>query len=922
MTLPYLASKSNIYSWINDQLDALKSSKILKLSSFPSNGPLLKNQIAEIIECIHEFLYSCNSPIEIETISMSNKHIDELPENILIIGHNVKYFDIHSNNLTLLPMSLQDFKNLEILDISSNKIWQIPNSIISNLPNLRVLSLKDNKFKYLPPTIGELENLNFLEVADNPLVLPPQDLIKSFQKQRSGLDWVVELKNYLVANKSILNQKSAELFELRKNRNETIQNQDETIHHTGPSVSRSMSASDTRSSRASRRMGLIIKKNDRSTSNSDDITEELESNSSSFLTAQDASILSTSNDSSSHSFSQPSHENSFQIETPPPVSASVPTSQATSPNQPPSVLQHSKTSNSLSNVNSNSGARLTRPIPTRQRSNTLKEIDRFMEKNEVDTENKSSAYFRRLSTLQELPSDESNASRPESSNVNNRTQQVSLDVKNEKEPINQNDHDSLKQLSSLHLSVKSDETPRLSVGVSRSTPIPPHELSPTKIPSAKKHSSTAIIKVSRKILFAFSELHSSVRRFSGFCGDKKVRYKMVSYLYTTKSNVDTLVENLEIMEEHGNNIDQIVTCLRSCITSFKAMMTLLTDNFQVSVKNIDLCFIRMLYLTIYGSTNELLNAYRILVPNSKPPQFNVPITSQAIEQGKPKLPINTNSETDEVDEKLYRAIDVATTNAKDVFSELTRAIGTSVIASTDNSTTINPTVAKHVKELTSICMASMEITKNLKIKLVTIRNNPSMQTKRGFWDDINSFLKAIIQTFQTVKGIMQDLPILNEIRGSMSTLTKNTKDLTVLLEVSSYKSMSSESNSTSNSHPPQLISIPSVSNIFTPVSSHPTLSLSQLNLTQLNTQPVRTPLAATLGAAAQAIMPTINSSTSDTTPLPTNFNTSILSPPALNSGPTTVPVNSSGQYFAKNGINPFDGLIMKNREDKLQDPDK
>lgn len=81
--------------------------------------------------------------------------------------------------------------------------------------------------------------------------------------------------------------------------------------------------------------------------------------------------------------------------------------------------------------------------------------------------------------------------------------------------------------------------------------------------------------------------------------------KMVSFLYSTKSNINSLVENLELMEESGNNSEQIAQALHSCIGSFRSIMKLLHENISVFVTNIDVCFIRMVYLSLYGSFNEL-----------------------------------------------------------------------------------------------------------------------------------------------------------------------------------------------------------------------------------------------------------------------------------------------------------------------------
>lgn len=522
----------------------------------------------------------------------------------------------------------------------------------------------------------------------------------------------------------------------------------------------------------------------------------------------------------------------------------------------------------------------------------------------------------------------------------------------------------------------------------------------TTPPSAKRinqHTASILVKVSRKVLFSFSELHSSIRRFTGFCIDKKITIKMVTLLYTTKSNIDSLVENLELMEDKGGNSEQITSCLRVSIASFKQIMTLLSENFATFVAKIDVCFIRMLYLTVYGSFNELLNAHKLLTapvvqnssrtlsflastPANLGSNMSAPLSKATSSSDLTKLDtfllLNTSngqstldpkhgkqlhgflnssnaaaithntsstnignvsshtfSDTDEVDEKLYNAIDIATTNAQVVFVELTKAISKSALASA-NLLQISSSVAAKVKELTGVCITSIEASKRLKTKLITIRNNPSHTTKIIFWEDVNLFLKAIIQTFSSVKAVMKDLPILNEIRASMATLTKATKEVTILIEVSSYKSMSTEFNNSSQQlntpaavgAPPLLNSIPSVSNIFAPLSAfpsqqQPTRAQSLTNLAQqqhyphgqqnITQPPIKTPLTASLGPAAQLILPALNGDGGSP-----RLTTGQLTPSGFSSfqlGSVTAP-QSTGQFYAKNGMNPFDGLILANRE--------
>ncbi|CAN3375348.1 hypothetical protein DIURU_002452 [Diutina rugosa] len=735
-----MASRSQILSYLNDRSEQISASRAIKVCGLnQSNSDITA---AQVVDIIHEFLYSFQPPLEVDQLVLSNNNFEEFPSNLALVARSVKYLDLHSNNFRGIP-ELGELSRVEILDLSSNKISFISPNWLRNMTHLKVLQLKSNRLRYLPSALGRLTNLNLIEVGDNPLLMPSLDLIRQLQNQTSDLDWVRELKNYLIANGAKLDAKIAQeqsttshAFSIPSAGTTTIT----TSSNSGAgAIGESANADAIKSARATRRMGLIMKK--------DDDTEE--TGSSPIQLSRSVSAL-----------------EQMQIVTPPPIPKS-PTSAQNSP-------------------------------ASRKRSNTLKEIDKLLEKNDgVDTEHRSAAYFRRLSTLQE------------SEEATNVPRQISQS-----------------QISTL-----------------------------TRDSGNIKPRRSSLIKVSRKLLFAFSELHSSIRRFTGFCTDKKITMKMVSSLYTTKATIDALVENLEVMDENTNNtsftLEQISASLLSCIGSVKSIIKVLGESLIHFMEHTDVCFIRSLYLTFYGSINELSNAYRLL---AKPPQISIP---------DPKVAVNTSSsyDTDDIDERLYRAIDSATAEAMVVFGELTKAIS--------GGASNGANIAK-VKELTSICMTSMEITKRLKTKMVTIRNNPSLPTKRAFWDETNSFLKSIVQTFMHVKGIMQDLPILNEVRSSMSTLTKTTKDVTILLEVSSYKSISEVTSATAT-HPPPLASIPSVSAIFqitTPTSSVPQ---------------VRTPLVASLGAAAQAIKPV---------------------------NPDGGPMLSPSLHYAKTGINPFDGLAV------------
>lgn len=917
-------ARTSVFDFLNDQADTIKQKKSLKLSSFKTHLPgILLN---DIIEITFQFLNSYDPPLDIEKISLASNYLDLLPLNFKLLSKNLVYLDLHNNNLSDLPAEIYELTKLEFLDLSSNKLSYLLRSKLGNLVNLKLLSLKNNKFKYLSPILGELSNLNLIEVLDNPLVLPSNDTIQRLQSQLADLDWVKGLKNYLVSHGPLIDAKVYESSNSLSTRNKNI------------------SETKTKASKAARRMGLIIKKPD------DIVASDTSQNQSDQNQESHAALAFPSSSSSIDS--------SFNLVSPPPAVGTVTASTAlhsytsSSPPITPTLnaaQNRPGPSTSISSTNS-SVTSLARP---RSRSNTLIEIDRILENSDTAaaTEHKLEAYFKRLSTLAEVPVDEpevdrrvqalqhstdgygSSSSSRNGSLSNSRyppASSASSDAEDyDTQPSTITANSNLHNRSLSNSNVLGKTPPALKTNNSILSDHSPSRKQSIGTDNRVGNESRNIVEVSRKILFAFSELHSSVRRFSGFCSDKKVTIKMVSYLYTAKANIDSLVENLELAEENSNNEHKMTEALSTCIQSFKSIMSLLSGNFLAFVNKIDVCFIRMLYLTVYGSFNELFNAYRILVPDASYRSYDKPKSLG--------LSINTNigEKNDEMDLKLYESIDIATAKAQDVFGELTRAINKSAIASANSDAgpeSIEPHVAQKVRELTNICVSSLDIIKRIKTKLITIRNNPSLTTKKLFWDDINLFLKAIIQTFSAVKNLMVDLPILNEIRSSMATLTKSTKDVTILLEASSYKTMPSDVNGTSNTHPPPLSSIPSVSNIFTPLSAHPSASHvnlanhfsanshSQLNLSQqASIPPVRTPLVAALGPAAQAILP-LNSDHNQPPPLTlmqshlAGVSSPLASPPIMENAPMTAPAQSSGQYFANNGMNPFDGLILASRD--------
>lgn len=857
-------TSSHIFGLLKDQVDLINQKRTIRLNGVNDST----NQIPcnEVVDGIYDFLHSFDPPLIVEKLSLENNYFPELSSNFYKIASRLKYLDLHNNSITYIPKDFfYKMKSLEILDLSSNKLTYLPDSI-SDLIGLKVISIKDNRFRYIDPSLGDLPALNLIEVTNNPLVLPSNDFIKQLQKQKADLDWVHELKSYLSMNRVLIRTRIED--SMNKESRKPIENTEvttESSYGTSPPVRRSRSISEgtkIRSSKASRRMGLIIKKSEESNSETERMSSSIEE--------ERVPIYHTVD----YKSTPPSQ--------PPPPLLSAPVFEhglANHSNLPKLSVQTVVETNSSPNglSHSPSSATALRAIPTaaiplkspvRSRSNTLKEIDRILEKSEsVDTEHKSSAYFRRLSTLQEIPQDESEL-------FYENLPELRISLTNEVKSGTNSDNSSKESV--LHSSTNILKTASASSSASTTSLNESGSQLNKIVPTQHKHSTNAIVKVSRKILFSFSELHSSIRRFTGFSSDKKVTIKMVSLLYNTKSNIDALVENLEIMEETGNNLDQIVTTLRACITSFKAMMNLLSENFTSFVNKIDICFIRMLYLSLYGSFNELQNAYNLLIPPK--PQLKLGYSSAG--ESKTKVPPIAIDHLEDVDEKLFMTIESATANAQVIFNELNQAI-TKVVGSSTSET--QPHVAARVKELINVSAASLEITKRLQTKLFTIRNNPSQTTKKLFAEDINQFIKTMVQTLASVKAIVKDLPILDDVRGSMSNLTKTAKEVTYMLEVSSYKSLLPDASASSSAPttgpqsapaghaPPALVSMQSAPSFL---STGPT--------------PVRTPLVVSSHSSnVQEVF--------------------AASSPVPSAGNTPSPLGSSGLHKAA----PFDNLTLR-----------
>lgn len=155
-----------------------------------------------------------------------------------------------------------------------------------------------------------------------------------------------------------------------------------------------------------------------------------------------------------------------------------------------------------------------------------------------------------------------------------------------------------------------------------------------------------LLKFSRKLLFAFSELYSALKKYNLINNTQsRLRDKMIAMLLLSKRQINALVEGLEKSDyfEHfdensgngntnsnNNSITSIKTktaieleeknglILQSVISSmsiFKQIMILMMDNIHSMTDKSDVCFIRVLLLAIYGCYSEIYNAHMMITPS-------------------------------------------------------------------------------------------------------------------------------------------------------------------------------------------------------------------------------------------------------------------------------------------------------------------
>jgi Leucine-rich repeat (LRR) protein len=87
---------------------------------------------------------------------------------------NLKSLDLGYGDITSIPDSITQLKELERLNLFGNKLSKLPKELPKNL---KILILRSNQFKEIPESIEELKSLEVLDISMNEI-----SNIKSFKK--------------------------------------------------------------------------------------------------------------------------------------------------------------------------------------------------------------------------------------------------------------------------------------------------------------------------------------------------------------------------------------------------------------------------------------------------------------------------------------------------------------------------------------------------------------------------------------------------------------------------------------------------------------------------------------------------------------------------------------------------------------------
>lgn len=757
---------------------------------------------------------------KVSKLSLQGNYLTSLPPQLESMTKLV-YLDIRGNNLTEFPMVLTECPNLEILDLSENFISRLPVSEDLGYleTNLRVLSISSNNFTILPPSIADITSLQFLEIENNPLVLPPPEITAQ------SLDVI---KNYLVDNRDALNtsiEQSAQIVAPAARGASTsplsaASAAENAYEPTGEDSSQNTAAEGgsfrSNSSRAAKRMGLIVKK-PRMTGSNDESTASPISGS---VLVTPGTASSTENGQFPDNF----HDLSRHVR----------------------ALSHDSNFDQQSQDSSQPGATPHAIYPARLPSVSLGSQNHQLHPPQPLTVQPLAVSSVPSSPFLNSRDTSPMSSRQGSADISSRDG-LSRNGSFSMEPSRQSSIDSVRMFPSI----PKHPTPPQPTQLHSLDSSPHRDVSPgayfkrlSTLPEESRPSSQTfhgkIVEVSRQVLYSVNELYEQLRRCSAFCDNKPVLMKLSILLNSAKSSISELVEALEDVTEM-----KVVEMTTNSISAIRSTVDCFRENLPVLEPLIDIKFLRSTVMVCFTALYELRNAYELLNPGQGK---QLPLSS-AKSDGSSSNSSNTFATTDD---QLYERVYAAASAAQSVLGQLTEAMSQSAMETASQGSSgaaVSPVTTAKMRDLTSVCVSGVDVTRRLKNRMEIIMANGGAIDRRGFWENLNAFLKSVIAILASTKSAMSYLPFLGNVRPNLTILTRLTKEIPVLLEYSSYKVLMHESRENQNNSSQRHDNHRS-SSVPTDIASG---SIGMPVASNLPPPPT-TPLVAVLGPAAQAVL--------------------------------------------------------------------
>ncbi|RHY33803.1 hypothetical protein DYB32_001402 [Aphanomyces invadans] len=111
--------------------------------------------------------------VHMEHLNLSSNEIQELPSSMVLL----QVLDVEHNQLSTLPDTICQLKNLTVLRVGSNFLTTLPTQFC-RMPKIKELDMKLNRMVALPSDFGQLTSLTHLDVSGNSLVAVPPSVLQ------------------------------------------------------------------------------------------------------------------------------------------------------------------------------------------------------------------------------------------------------------------------------------------------------------------------------------------------------------------------------------------------------------------------------------------------------------------------------------------------------------------------------------------------------------------------------------------------------------------------------------------------------------------------------------------------------------------------------------------------------------------------